>query len=75
MTTNLPPSIARDIGKPRRKNETEKALERAVDHAEPVIDTGNSEDLEADLARTAEQNDGAAKNDLLTQTPLHGNTH
>ena len=75
MTTNLPPGIAKDIGKPRPKNESEKALDRASNNEDAVIDDGKAEDIETDLARTAERNNGAAKNDLLTKTPLHGNTH
>jgi len=72
MTTNLPPSIAKDIGKPRPKDESEKALERAADH-EADAKGGRDYDPEADLAEAAEQND--ADSDPMTKTPLHGNTH
>lgn len=75
MTTNLPPGVARDIAKPRKKDESEAALDRATGESGAIADDGKTDDIEDDLARTAEQNNGVAKNDLPTKTPLHGNTH
>jgi hypothetical protein len=68
MSSNLNPAVAKEIVKPRKKSESEKALERAAEHEEDAKG-GRDYDPEADLAETAEQND------LLSKTPLHGNTH
>jgi hypothetical protein len=75
MTLNRDPRIVRDSTKPKKESESEKALDRAVEHKDDILDVGPTKDIETDLARTAERNDGTAKNDLLTKTPLHGNTH
>lgn len=66
--------------KPEPKSDAERALERAVNHTDDV-DPAEGEDREADLARTAEQNDRAERerdplrDEPVTNAPLHGNTH